>query len=86
MRDRSVAARRAAQTRAMYRACFECGVAPGVRHLPACVGGYVNYSDDRGRYMPPPPPRLARWRDCGPSAEECEGPRPDRAESGGYTG
>ncbi len=68
------------------KACPECGVGPGAYHRPTCYVGSVNYSDLRGRFWPPPTRRLLRWRDCGPTPEECErNPPPLRAQASGET-
>lgn len=66
------------------KVCPECKVGPGEYHRPTCYGGSINYSDFYGRFWPPPPKRLAKWRGCGPSADQVAA-RPElrRAESSG---
>jgi len=64
--------------------CPTCPARPGERHRPDCYGGSINFSDDANRFVPPPTRRLWRWRNCGPSAEQCAAaPTFQRAESSG---
>ncbi len=51
------------------KVCPTCPAKPGEMHTRDCVGGFVNYSDNRGRFVVPPARRLVKWRDCGPRAE-----------------
>ena len=68
------------------RRCPTCPAKPGEMHAVTCYGGSINYSDDRGRFVPPPSRRLLKWRDCGPTAGQCErAPELRRAESSGET-
>lgn len=64
--------------------CPTCQVRPGSYHTSLCGGGFINYSDDAGRFVPPPTRRLWKWRDCGPTSAQCAA-RPElrRAESAG---
>lgn len=68
--DRRAAARKGAATRAfnalLQRECPWCHVALGAYHKPECGPGYVNFSDDCGRFLPPPTRRQLAWADCGP--------------------
>lgn len=66
--------------------CPLCRAKSGEYHAPDCHTGRINLADDAGRVVLPPTRRLMRWRDCGPTARQCEA-RPGllRAESAGVT-
>jgi hypothetical protein len=51
------------------KVCPTCPAKPGEYHADSCVGGFINYSDNSGRFVVPPTRRLLKWADCGPRAE-----------------